>query len=95
MQQAKLPLTAMKRIVVILAVAFGCAFVNSAAQTREWCANNCVTLCKKIYGSDAGACIERYNCPQYAGRPCASAAYVNARHTIYCENHPGECVGRR
>jgi hypothetical protein len=71
------------------------AFCTTAsAQTQKaWCEQNCVTLCKKIYGArNAGPCITKYQCPQYAGRPCASTSYVQARYVVYCGNNPQECV---
>jgi len=53
---------------------------------------NCVTLCKKIYrAAGAAPCIAQYQCSQYAGHKCASAAYVNARYVVYCGSH--SCVG--
>lgn len=83
----------MRAIVVGLATLF-LATSNSYAQQQVWCDKNCVSLCNKIFGAQKSApCIAQYQCSQYAGRPCASAAYVNARHVVYCGNHPQECAG--
>jgi hypothetical protein len=82
----------MRKVLIILLVLI---LTTSSGQAQQaWCEKNCVSLCNKIFGAQkSGPCIAQYQCSQYAGRSCASAAYVNARHVVYCGNHPQECVG--
>jgi len=79
------------RMTAAMLILFALTSMQAQAQ-QAWCEQNCVTLCKKIYGgAGAAPCIAQYECSQYAGHKCASAAYVNARYIVYCGSH--SCVG--
>jgi hypothetical protein len=83
----------MRRAVLIAATVFIAYAVNISTTLAQgvWCEANCKALCTKIWGGAGAAdCFARIPCSNYAGKACAPAAVVNARHITYCHANPGK-----
>ncbi len=70
----------------LLIASIAAALLSSPAMAQgenNWCDKNCVSLCQAVagkgYNGTAQQCIAQYNCPAYAGRPCAPASVVQNR----------------
>jgi hypothetical protein len=78
-------------VIAVIAVALYAMTGQVASAQGDWCEANCKSLCTKIYGrAGAAQCFAQIPCANYAGRKCAPAAVVNARHITYCHSNKGK-----
>lgn len=72
-----------------LIAGMGLVLIATAANAQSnWCANDCVSLCRKT-ASSVQACVEQYRCHNYPKAPCAGTAVVNARAQKYNAQRAG------
>jgi len=69
----------MRAVIAAAIISFTTAITASSA---PWCANDCISLCKKT-APNAAECIANYNCSKYPASPCAGAGAVDKRAKSY------------
>lgn len=85
----------MKPIAVTVPIALSLAlFIGSsmpAAMARDWCANDCISLCKKTAVTQSWqACVEQFQCTKrFPPSPCAGSAGVAQRAVQYRAGRSG------
>lgn len=77
--------TALRALTLTLCIVFS----GSSAVARDWCASDCISLCKKTAAA-AGwqACVEKFQCTTRPSSPCAGPARVAQRAAEYRAANP-------